>query len=166
MNKLQNVLNDEESMKQITELAGMLASEMPKQETAQPENATSSDQSGGFSQLLSNLGGMLGSAPAPKNNIPNAAPPQQAPQSDLSGLLSGLGGGQGLDIAKLVQLKGIMEQANRSDKNIELLLALRPLLKEENQLKIDRLVKIFKLFAIYPALKESGLLGGDLFGLL
>lgn len=162
MNKLQNVLNDEESMKQITELAGMLASEMPKQETAQAENATSSDQSGGFSQLLSNLGGMLGSAPAPKNNIPNAAPPQQAPQSDLSGL----GGGQGLDIAKLVQLKGIMEQANKSDKNVELLLALRPLLKEENQLKIDRLVKIFKLFAIYPALKESGLLGGDLFGLL
>ena len=38
-------------------------------------------------------------------------------------------------------------------------------IKEENQIKIDRLVKIFRLFAIYPALKESGLLGGDLFGI-
>lgn len=48
---------------------------------------------------------------------------------------------------------------------MNLLLALRPLLKEENQAKIDRLIKVFKLFAVYPALKESGLLGGDLLGL-
>ena len=59
-----------------------------------------------------------------------------------------------------------MQQANTHDKNVDLLLALKPLLKEENQAKIDRLIKIFRLFAIYPALKESGLLGGDLFGLL
>lgn len=59
-----------------------------------------------------------------------------------------------------------MAQSNKSDKNVELLLALKPLLKEENQAKIDRLIKIFKFFAVYPALKESGLLGGDLFGLL
>ena len=66
----------------------------------------------------------------------------------------------------LMQLGTVISSANKSDKNVDLLLALRPLLKEENQVKIDRLVKIFKLFAIYPALKESGLLGGDLFGLL
>ena len=65
-----------------------------------------------------------------------------------------------------MQLTSIISQANKSDKNVELLLALKPLLKEENQAKIDRLIKIFKLFAIYPLLKESGLLGGDLFGLL
>ena len=59
-----------------------------------------------------------------------------------------------------------MQQANKHDKNVDLLLALRPLMKEENQVKIDRLIKIFKLFAVYPLLKESGLLGGDLFGLL
>jgi hypothetical protein len=70
------------------------------------------------------------------------------------------------DITKLLKLQAIMQQANTHDKNVDLLLALKPLLKEENQAKIDRLIKIFRLFAIYPALKESGLLGGDLFGLL
>ena len=68
-------------------------------------------------------------------------------------------------MAKLMKIQSVMQAANKPDKNVDLLLALRPLLKEENQIKIDRLVKIFKLFAIYPALKESGLLGGDLFGL-
>ena len=71
----------------------------------------------------------------------------------------------GLDIAKLMKIQSIMQSASKPDKNIQLLLALRPLLKEENQAKIDRLIKIFKLFAVYPALKESGLLGGDLLGL-
>ena len=74
--------------------------------------------------------------------------------------------GNGLDVSKLLALQTIMQQANKQDKNVDLLLALRPLLKEENQAKIDRLIKIFRLFAVYPALKESGLLGGDLFGLL
>ena len=69
-------------------------------------------------------------------------------------------------MAKLLKLQAIMQQANKHDKNVDLLLALRPLMKEENQVKIDRLIKIFKLFAVYPLLKESGLLGGDLFGLL
>ena len=71
----------------------------------------------------------------------------------------------GLDIAKLMKIQSIMQSASKPDKNIQLLLALRPLLKEENQVKIDRLIKIFKLFAVYPALKESGLLGGDLLGI-
>ncbi len=147
MNKLQSVLNDEESMKQIKELADMLTSEgqngqamqdMPQQQTAQPP--------ADFSQLLQSLGGMMNSQPQ--------SPPQSQPSAPS------------FDIAKIMKLQGIMQSASKPDKNIDLLMALRPLLKEENQGKIDRLVKIFKLFAIYPALKESGLLGGDLFGLL
>ena len=88
--------------------------------------------------------------------------PQQSnsvPQSDANPFGN-------IDIGKIAQLSTVMSQAKKSDKNVDLLLALRPMLKEENQIKIDRLIKIFKLFAIYPALKESGLLGGDLFGLL
>lgn len=64
-----------------------------------------------------------------------------------------------------MKIQSIMQSASKPDKNIQLLLALRPLLKEENQAKIDSLIKIFKLFAVYPALKESGLLGGDLLGI-
>ena len=68
------------------------------------------------------------------------------------------------DITKLMQLQGAMTQAGKGDKNIALLMALRPLLKEENQAKLDRVVKLFRLMALWPVLRESGLLGGDLFG--
>lgn len=157
MNKLQNVLNDEESMKQIKELAGMLGSELGDQEQVQnvnvpqPVQSPQNNSSPDFSQLLSSLSGML------NGNSPQAANNSSPSNSNPLG---------GIDMGKIAQLSSIMAQANKSNKNVDLLLALRPLLKQENQIKIDRLIKIFKLFAIYPALKESGLLGGDLFGLL
>ena len=137
MNKIQNVLNDEESMKQIKELADMLTADNGEQggQSEAPQSPRNMD----FSQLLQSLGGV--------------SPPAQATQAG------------GFDIAKLMKIQSIMQSASKPDKNIQLLLALRPLLKEENQAKIDRLIKIFKLFAVYPALKESGLLGGDLLGL-
>lgn len=142
MAKLQSVLNDEESMKQLNELAGALSSEQPTQ-TPQAQSSPPTD----FSQLLQGLG--MGQTPS-QQTVPAPAPNTG-----------------GIDMAKLIQLQTLLAQANsKQDKNIDLLLALRPLLKEENQVKIDRLVKIFKLFSIYPVLKESGLLGGDLFGLL
>ena len=139
MSKLQSVLNDEQSMKQLSEIAGMLSQ-------GQDEGKSESSQQPDLSQLLSSLG--LGSQQ-------QSAPPPPPPAGTGSP-----------DITKLLKLQAIMQQANTHDKNVDLLLALKPLLKEENQAKIDRLIKIFRLFAIYPALKESGLLGGDLFGLL
>lgn len=139
MNKIQNVLNDEESMKQIKELADMLTADNGGQSET-PQSPQNTD----FSQLLQSLGGV---------SPPAESKPAQATQAG------------GFDIAKLMKLQSIMQTASKPDKNIQLLLALRPLLKEENQAKIDRLIKIFKLFAVYPALKESGLLGGDLLGL-
>lgn len=142
MAKLQSVLNDEQSMKQLGELANMLSNSEQKEGSAQPQQENSQPD---FSQLLNSLN--LGTQQSP--------PPPSPPAST-----------GGLDMAKLLKLQTIMQQANKNDKNIDLLLALRPLLKEENQVKIDRLIKIFKLFAVYPLLKDSGLLGGDLFGLL
>ncbi|WP_243236727.1 hypothetical protein [Ruminococcus bicirculans (ex Wegman et al. 2014)] len=146
MNKIQNVLNDEESMKQIKELADMLTADNGGQgeQGGKGEAPTQSPQNMDFSQLLQSLGGV---------SPPAESKPAQATQTG------------GLDIAKLMKIQSIMQSASKPDKNIQLLLALRPLLKEENQAKIDRLIKIFKLFAVYPALKESGLLGGDLLGL-
>lgn len=144
MNKIQNVLNDEESMKQIKELADMLTADNGGQGEQSGQSETpQSPQNMDFSQLLQSLGGI---------SPPAESKPAQATQACF-------------DIAKLMKLQSIMQTASKPDKNIQLLLALRPLLKEENQAKIDRLIKIFKLFAVYPALKESGLLGGDLLGL-
>jgi hypothetical protein len=142
MAKLQSVLNDEQSMKQLGELANMLSSGEPQESSAPQQDNSQPD----FSQLLGSLG--LGAQQT-------QTPPQSPPASTGN-----------LDMAKLLKLQAIMQQANKHDKNVDLLLALRPLLKEENQVKIDRLIKIFKLFAVYPLLKDSGLLGGDLFGLL
>lgn len=145
MNKIQNVLNDEESMKQIKELADMLTADNGGQgEQGGQSEAPQSPKNMDFSQLLQSLGGV---------SPPAESKPVQATQTG------------GLDIAKLMKIQSIMQSASKPDKNIQLLLALRPLLKEENQAKIDMLIKIFKLFAVYPALKESGLLGGDLLGL-
>ena len=137
MSKLQSVLGDEQSMKQLSEIASALSSDQ-----SAPEQQPAGNSTADLSQLLGSLG----------LNGQQQSPPQTA--------------NNGLDVSKLIALQSIMQQANKQDKNVDLLLALRPLLKEENQVKIDRLIKIFKLFAVYPALKESGLLGGDLFGLL
>ena len=141
MAKLQSVLNDEQSMKQLGELANMLSSGESQENSAAQQETSQPD----FSQLLGSLG--LGAQQE------TAPPPPPASTGNL-------------DMAKLLKLQAIMQQANKHDKNVDLLLALRPLLKEENQVKIDRLIKIFQLFAVYPLLMESGLLGGDLFGLL
>ena len=59
----------------------------------------------------------------------------------------------------LIKLMGMMESMNRHDDNERFLLALKPLLREENRAKIDAAVKFMKLFALLPVLKESGLLG-------
>ena len=94
-------------------------------------------------QLIQVLASMLGGGEKPN---------EQPPPADMP------------DLTKLMQLQGAMSQAGKGDKNIALLMALRPLLKEENQAKLDRIVKLFRLMAIWPVLRESGLLGGDLFG--
>ena len=68
------------------------------------------------------------------------------------------------DLSSLAAIKDLATRSAGSDKNIALLLALRPLLKEENRVKIDRIIRIFRIMALYPLLRDSGLLGGDLFG--
>ena len=157
MNKLQDVLNDEESMKQIKELADMIASQAPSAEESAPVSVPA--QTGGIGSVPQNTGGMpdisalLRALGMGGGAAPSAATPAQQPAPNI-------------DISKIMQIGQVISQANKSDKNVDLLLALRPLLKEENQNKIDKLIKIFRLLAVYPVLKESGLLGGDLFGLL
>lgn len=117
MGRLQDVLNDPESMKQIGELAKMLSAGE--------------------------------SAPEPG---PPAAPAAPA--------------GEALpDMGSLIRLGQVMQSAARDDPNIRLLTALRPLLREETRPKLDRVIRLYRLVSVYPALKESGLTGGDLLGI-
>ncbi len=137
MAKLNEVLNDEESMKQIKELASMLGTEGSDKSDSEPLD-------------ISKLLGVSDSSPDE----------EQPPKSENKNPLGGI------DVTKLVQLRGMMEKSTKSDKNIALLLALKPLLKEEKQAKVDSIIKIFKLLTILPILRESGILGGDFLGIL
>lgn len=135
MSKIQAMLSDEESMNQIKQLAEMFGTGAASQESAPSQ------------------------------------PAQPAPAPDLSALLSGLtGGGQGgsgiggLDMGMLLQLQSLFSTVSAGDKNSELLLALKPLLKEDKHEKIDKAIKILKLLALWSVVKESGLLKSlDLF---
>lgn len=137
MSKIQAMLSDEESMNQIKQLAEMFGT---------------------------------GTGAAPQENAPSQ-PAQPSPAPDLSALLSGLtGGGQGssgtggLDMGMLLQLQSLFSTVSAGDKNSELLLALKPILKEDKHEKIDKAIKILKLLALWSVVKESGLLKSlDLF---
>lgn len=71
------------------------------------------------------------------------------------------GGGlfSGLDPEMLMQLFSLFETLNQPDDNEKFLLALKPLLREENRQKIDSALRLMKLFTVLPMLKDSGILG-------
>jgi len=56
----------------------------------------------------------------------------------------------------------LFSHMNKKDRNAELLLALKPHLRDENQHKIDRAMSMSKMMAMIPFIKESGMLN-DLF---
>ncbi len=108
--KISSILSDEESMKQLGDLAAML----------------------GLS---------------PDGNTQQESP--KAPEN--------------LDMSAITGLMQKMKGFQPDDDNTRFLLALRPLLGEEKQNKIDRAVKILRLLNLLPLISESGLLGGDFF---
>ncbi len=63
----------------------------------------------------------------------------------------------GIDIESVLKIGEIMSKLNEPDKNTQLLIALKPHLREENQVKIDTAVKLFKLISLLPYLRDSGL---------
>ena len=111
--KIESLLSDEESMRQIQELAAMFSG-------------------GEFSG---------------SDNTENSDPPDSS-QGENSG-------GSGIDPLALFQ---VLNAASAKDKNCELLSALRPHLSEEKQLRIDKAVKLLKLYNIFTVLRENGLL--------
>ena len=110
-------------------------------------------------EQLSQLAQMFSS---PQNDMPQSAPAQNIQNTGLP-----LGAQQqGIDMNKLLALQSVMARASQPDKNRDFLIALKPLLKEESQRKVDGLISLFRIMALLPALKESGILGGDLLGIL
>lgn len=120
MGKIQEVLSDEESMKQLTELASSLFSSSEGEGAGEESESVKEDKK----------------------------------EEDS-------GGGMDFDFSKLLMMGQVMNSVS-NDKNAELLIALKPLLKEERQAKVDKAVKMLKLFAVFNVLKESGMLN-DIF---
>lgn len=110
--KLQSLLTDPESMKNIAELAAMM----------NEDHGTGTDP-------LSNE--QAGSCTEPDD---------------------------GFDFSKLLLVGEIMEQMQRQDDDTRLLLALKPYLSEERSKRVDRAVKLLRLYTIVMSLKEKGLL--------
>lgn len=112
---------------------------------------------------------------------------EMAKMLGLSGDGSGSGGGEsgaaapgGLDLgsllsgqqedpppispADLMRIGGMMQNMKQDTPGTTLLKALRPLLREERQKKVDQAVRMMRLFSLLPILQESGLLKGLLGG--
>ena len=114
--RIQEILSDKESMKQLNELAQMFSSD-----------SNEGDGSGQTSEEKRESGSEN------ENGMPD------------------------FDFSKLMLLQNIMGNAG-SDKTSQFLVALKPLLKEERQERVDRAVKMLKLFAVWEILKESGIM--------
>lgn len=65
-----------------------------------------------------------------------------------------------IDINMLMKLQNVFSKMSCDDRNINLLMALRPHLKDPK--KIDNAINILRLMSVLPALEESGLFGGGL----
>lgn len=154
--KIQNILSDEESMKQISELAAMLGlggnadnagtspsgdslgtNESSRQSTEETNQFSGTATSHGADNLLARLLG---------GGQPQSAPP--AP-GDLFG---------GLDIAKLAGLAASLKSSGADDQNIRFILALRPLLSTKKQARADNAIKILRLLNLLPLIKASGII--------
>lgn len=111
------------------------------------------------------LMGMLGQPAQNAQSPPSAPPPpQNQPPLDLSALLAGLNQPPppppeqpAFDINTLLKIQQIFSKMNCDDKNICLIRALRPYLKDPK--KADDAINILRLLSVLPALRDCGIFG-------
>ena len=137
--QLQKVLSDPQTMGQ---LQGLLSSLGGQEEKPAPAPSGGPD----LSALLGALGGGQASPP-----------PAESPSTALAGLNP-----QALSL--MARLGPLLNQANREDDATRLLRALRPLLGEARQKKVDEAIQILQMLRLLPLLKESGVFSGLLSG--
>lgn len=128
----------------------------------QMENGNKGNSAPNLSSLLLAL--QQGAA---QNGTNSAGQTPQGP--DLSSLLSALQGSTSganapaISMDTILKIQRTMQALSRSNPNIDLLRAMRPLLSPRRARKVDDAIRIMQLIQLLPALKESGLfaLGGD-----
>ncbi|MDE5974415.1 MAG: hypothetical protein K2G73_07075 [Eubacterium sp.] len=86
----------------------------------------------------------------PQQNTVKQSTPQQSGVPALAGL-----GFDGIDFDMIMKAKTIFERMNNtSNKNVDLIMALKPHLSPETQNKADQALRILKLFEVLPLLRE------------
>ncbi len=131
MQTLQQAMQDPNTMATVQKLLENAGSAAPQQPSS--EQTGTPDLSG----LLSMLGGQAGPSSTP------SAPPPAMP-----------------DMGAFLKLQQAFSKMNAEDDNTRLLRAIRPYLRPERQEKADQAIRMLRLFALLPALTESGLLAG------
>lgn len=139
--QIQNILSDPQAMGQLQGLLRSLGG-------GQGDNQTQAAPAPSGPDLSSLLGALGGGAPQPAQN-----------ESSLAGVSP-----QALSM--MTRLMPLLSQANREDDATRLLRALRPLLGEQRQKKVDEAIQILQMLRLLPLLKESGVFSGLLSGLL
>ncbi len=98
----------------------------------------------------------------------NSGEQKCAPNLDLGNLFSSTDKSSndtsGVDMAKLLPLISAISSAKTDDRATNLLLALKPLLKNDRSKKVDHAVSIMRILALLPILKEHGFDISDLLG--
>ena len=117
-------------------------------------------------QLMGMLGQPAQNAQSPPCAAANTppAPPQNQPPLDISALLGKLSQPpspspeqSAFDINTLLKIQQIFSKMNCDDKNICLIRALRPYLKDPK--KADDAINILRLLSVLPALRDCGIFG-------
>lgn len=86
----------------------------------------------------------------PQQNNNQTSQNQQSSVPALAGL-----GFDGIDFNMIMKAKTIFEKMNNtSNKNVDLIMALKPHLSPETQNKADQALRILKLFEVLPLLRE------------
>lgn len=111
----------------------------------------------GSLEQIKNLAGLLGGAAS------NSQPP--APQPEQKESTPGAPGIPGVDgemLQTIMKIAPMLSTFRQEDDSTRLLRALRPMLCEERQKKLDEAIKLLQLMRLMPLLKGSNLLGGIL----
>ena len=151
--QINQILSDPQSMQQLQGMASALGLGNPQAAPPPATGSPSPAQTAGGADT-SALMGML-------STLGNANPQPAAPpaQSALGGMTPEL-------LQTVSKLAPLLSQVNREDDSTRLLQALRPLLSDRRQKKLDEAVKILQMMRLLPLLKDSGLFSGLLSGLL
>ena len=115
--------------------------------------------------IMGALGGgnSVGQTPAPtqpavqQQPVPAAAPAAANPLGALAGLTSS--GLNAETLGLVTRLAPMLSSIQQEDDSTRLLHALRPLLGEARQKKLDEAIRLLQMMRMLPLLRQSGILG-------